>query len=276
MSELSHRGMDRAALDAAYDNTKAVANSAVLLADFDARSAALRAAMPQHLELCYGPLRRNRIDYFTADKPGPILVFIHGGYWQMRAKETFSFLAAGPLAHGIHVALPGYTLAPAITLDGIVAEVRAAIRWIAQHAGEFGGDTSRIIVSGWSAGGHLTAMVMDEPCVAGALAISGIYDLAPIRLNYLNAKLGLDDGAVQRLSPLLNLPAQSVPLALAYGTDELPALQRQSQDYATARAQKNLPGKLLAVPTHNHFTVLEELARADGLLTRAVRELAPS
>ncbi|MBM3343287.1 MAG: alpha/beta hydrolase, partial [Betaproteobacteria bacterium] len=201
-------------------------------------------------------------------------VFIHGGYWQMRAKETFGFLAAGPLAHGIHVAMPGYTLAPAITLDGIVAEVRAAIRWIARHAGAFAGDTSRIIVSGWSAGGHLTAMVMDEPCVSGALAISGIYDLAPIRLNYLNAKLGLDDSAVQRLSPLLNLPAQSVPITLAYGTGELPELQRQSQDYAVARAKKNLPGKVLALPALNHFTVLEELARADGELTRAVRELA--
>ncbi len=125
-----YRGMDRAALDAAYDNTAAVANSAALLADFDARSARLRAAMPQHLDLRYGSAERNRIDYFAAAptaRPAPILIFIHGGYWQMRAKETFSFLAAGPLAHGIHVALPGYSLAPAITLDGIVGEVRAAI-----------------------------------------------------------------------------------------------------------------------------------------------------
>ena len=165
----------------------------------------------------------------------------------MRAKETFSFLAAGPLAHGIHVALPGYTLAPAITLDGIVAEVRAAIRWIAQHAADFGGDPARIIVSGWSAGGHLTAMMMDEPAVKAGLAISGIFDLEPIRLNYLNAKLGLDAGAVQRLSPLLNLPAQSAPLMLACGTGELPELQRQSENYAASRAQAGLPGRLGAL-----------------------------
>lgn len=268
-----YRGMDRAALDAAYDNTKAVADSAALLADFDARSAALRALKPQHLDLRYGPAERNRIDYFAADKPGPILVFIHGGYWQMRAKETFSFLAAGPLAHGIHVALPGYTLAPAATLDGIVAEVRAALRWIAQHAAQLGGDVSRIIVSGWSAGGHLTAMVMDEPAVKGGLAISGIFDLEPIQLNYLNARLGLDAAAVQRLSPLLHLPATSPPLILACGTDELPELQGQSATYAAARAQAHLPGRLLRLPSHNHFTILEELARADGALTRALCEL---
>ena len=274
-----YRGRDRAALDAAYDNTAAVPNSAALLADFEARSARLRADKPQHLDLRYGPAERNRIDYFAAPpttKPGPILVFIHGGYWQMRAKETFSFLAAGPLAHGIHVALPGYTLAPALSLDGIVNEVRAAIRWIAHHAADFGGDTTRIIVSGWSAGGHLTALMMDGdgPPIKGGLAISGIFDLEPIRVNYLNAKLGLDADAVQRLSPLLNLPARSAPLMLACGVSELPDLQRQSEIYAAARAQAGLAGRLTRLPHHNHFTILEELASPEGALIALVRELA--
>ena len=123
-------------------------------------------------------------------------------------RRTFSFLAAGPLAHGIHVALPGYTLAPQMTLGGIVAEVRAALAWLAEHVAEFGGEPGRIYTSGWSAGGHLTAMVMDEPAVKGGLAISGIYDLEPIRLNYLNDKLELDADEVRRLSPLLQV-AQS-------------------------------------------------------------------
>ena len=272
-SAVLFRGMDRAALDAAYDNTAAVSNSAALLADFDARSAELRARMPQHLDLRYGPSERNRIDYFAAEKPGPIIVFIHGGYWQMRAKETFSFLAAGPLAHGIHVAMPGYTLAPAITLDGIVVELRAAIRWIAQHAAAFGGDVGNIIVSGWSAGGHLTAMLMDEPAVNGGLAISGIFDLEPIHFNYLNAKLQLDVSAVQRLSPLRNLPPRSAPLMLACGTGELPELQRQSATYAAARVQAGLPGRHVSLPRHNHFTILEELALPDGALTQLAREL---
>ena len=269
-----YRGMDRAALDAAYDNTAAVANSAALLAEFDARSAQLRAAKPQHLDLRYGAAERNRIDYFAAGEPGPVLVFIHGGYWQMRAKETFSFLAAGPLAHGIHVALPGYTLAPEITLAGIVAEVRAAIHWIARHAADYGGDPARIIVCGWSAGAHLTAMVMDESPVKGGLAISGIFDLQPIRLNYLNTQLGLDADAVQRLSPLLNLPARSAPLMLACGEGELPELQRQSLTFAQARTQAGLPGRLIQLPHHNHFTILEELAQADGALTALIHELA--
>ena len=117
-------------------------------------------------------------------------------------------------------------------------------------------------------------MVMDEPTVKGGLAISGIFDLQPIRLNYLNAKLGLDADAVQRLSPLLNLPARSAPLILACGKGELPELQRQSQTFVQARTRAGLPGRLIRLTHHNHFTILEELAQADGALTALIHELA--
>lgn len=269
-----YRGMDRAALDAAYDNSAAVADSAALLADFDARSALLRSARPEGINLRYGPAERNRIDYFAAAAPGPVMVFIHGGYWQMRQKETFSFLAAGPLAHGIHVALVGYTLAPEKPLAGIVDELRNAMSWLVRHVANYGGDPQRLVVSGWSAGGHLTAMVIDEPMVKGGLAISGIFDLEPVRLNYLNARLGLDAAEARRLSPLFNLPQRTAPLMLACGGGELPELQRQSAAYAAVRAQAGLPGRLVQLPGLNHFSILEELAHPDGRLTALVRELA--
>ncbi len=269
-----YRGMDRAALDAGYDSSAAVTESTVLLAGFDARSEQLRAARPQYLDLRYGPAERNRIDYFAASAPGPVLVFIHGGYWQMRRKETFSFLAAGPLAHGIHVALLGYTLAPEQTLTGIVDEVYDALSWLERHAADYGGDPQRLLVSGWSAGGHLAAMMLDAPMVKGGLAISGIFDLEPVRLNYLNAKLGLTAAEAHRLSPMFNLPRRPVPLFLACGGGELPELQRQSTAYAEVRAQAGLPGRLLQLPGLNHFTILEELASPDGRLTALVRELA--
>ena len=226
------------------------------------------------LDVPFGPKHGERVNLYPAPKAGaPVLVFIHGGYWQMRAKETFSFLAAGPLAHGIHVAFVGYTLAPEIRLEGIVAEVRSSISWLAGRATEFGGDPARIYVSGWSAGGHLTAMAMDEPAVKGGLAISGIYDLEPIRLCYLNQKLQMDLAEAGRMSPLLHLPPSSTPLVLAYGSDELPELQRQSETFAAARARAGLPGRLERLAGHNHFTILEELANPEGALTTLVREL---
>src|SRR5437868_10210413 len=105
-----YRGMERAALDAAYDNANAVSESAAIIEDWQARSSRFRAAHPQSLDIRYGEAERNRIDVFPAGKERPLLVFIHGGYWQRRAKENFSFIAAGPMANGIGVALVGYTL----------------------------------------------------------------------------------------------------------------------------------------------------------------------
>jgi arylformamidase len=124
-------------------------------------------------------------------------------------------------------------------------------------------------VSGHSAGGHLTASVMTLPVVRGGLAISGIYDLEPIRLNYLNEKLGLDREEAERNSPLLHIPSRAVELAITYGTAELPELCRQSIEYARAWLGRGLPGQLLPVDGANHFTILESLARPDGALTRA-------
>jgi acetyl esterase/lipase len=271
---MSHyMGMDRAALDAAYNNSAAVADSARIMADWQARSDAFAATHGQHLDLRYGPAERNRIDLFVAAPSAPLLVFIHGGYWQMRAKENFRFLAQGPLAHGINVALVGYTLAPAARLSGIVAEVQASIEWLATHAKEHGADGKRMYVSGWSAGGHLTAMALSAPSVQGGLAISGIFDLEPIRLSYLNEKLGLDEAETHRNSPLLHLGDGARPLIIAYGGDELPELQRQSEEFAAARDRAGLPGRVVRVPGHHHFSIMEELARPHGALTALVTEL---
>jgi len=269
-----YRGMDKPALDAGYNNTAAVANSAEILADWDRRSAALAAAHPEHLDLRYGPRERNRVDYFSAGANTPALVFIHGGYWQMRAKETFRFLATGPLAHKISVALVAYTLAPEATLRDIVGEVDTALTFIANNVARWGGDGSRIHVSGWSAGGHLTAMSLSHPAIRGGVAISGIYDLEPIRLCFLNDKLGLDEAEAAALSPIRHMPASSPPLMVTYGTGELPELQRQSREYAAAREAATLPVKLAPLEGHNHFTILEELASPDGAITALVREIA--
>ena len=268
-----YRGMDKAALDAAYNNSLAVKNSADLMADFGLRSIRARALPGVVLGLRYGPGGRNLIDYFPATRPGPLLIFIHGGYWQMRAIESFSYIAKAMLPHGLHVALVGYTLAPEATLGGIVQEVKNAIAYLKANAADYGGDPSRMVVSGWSAGGHLTAMCLDEPGVVGGLAISGIYDLEPMRLSYINDKLGLAAEDVPRLSPLQR-PMSDKPLVVAFGEDELPELQRQSIEFFNLRQAQGKPGSLLPLAGLNHFTVLEELGNLDGRLIAAARELA--
>jgi len=203
----------------------------------------------------------------------PTLMFIHGGYWQRNDKEGFAFLAEGPLAHGINVAVVEYTLAPDARMDQIVNEIRHAVAWLAEHLGDYGADPARIYVGGHSAGGHLTASAVSLGAVKGGVAISGLYDLEPIRLNYLNVKLGLGAAEARRNSPILHLPPMAGPLVVAYGTAELPELCRQSVDYAKAWVERGLPGHLLPVDGANHFTILESLADPDGALTQALVEM---
>jgi acetyl esterase/lipase len=266
--------MDRAQLDAAYNNSAAVPNVDAMRVDWDARSASIRQTRRGHLDLPYGDTPRQRLDLFLAESArAPTLLFIHGGYWQRNDKERFAFVAEGPLAHGINVAIVEYTLAPDARLDQIVAEIHRSVAWLTGHLGAYGADPTRLYVSGHSAGGHLTATVMSQHAVKGGLAISGLYDLEPIRLSYLNDKLGLDAAEARRNSPSLHLPSTVEPLVIAYGTDELPELCRQSLEYAKAWVDRGLPGRLLAVDTANHFTILESLADPAGVLTQALVEI---
>lgn len=261
--------MSKAARDAAYNNTDHVKDSAVLNAAREVASSAFRLANPMHLDLRYGPKERNTWDLFPQPDPdAPCIVFIHGGYWQRNHKDQFSNLIAGPYARGWSAALPGYTLAPDATMTEIVAEIYAALDWLAAH-GPAHGINGSVVLSGWSAGGHLTAQCLDHPLVKAGLAISGLFELGPIRDTYLNEKLHLTDTEIETLSPM-RLPPVAKPLALAYGTAELPPLVTDSRDLHERRASVHMPGPLIPVPGTNHFTVVHELRDADGLLTRVL------
>jgi arylformamidase len=269
-----YREMDRALLDRAYNNTLAVPERGAIVADWAARSGRVRREHPDHLDLAYGDGPRERLDLFLASDPAAAtMAFIHGGYWQMNDKENFAFLAEGLLPLGINLAVIEYTLAPVARLDRIVGEVRRAVQWLAEHLDDHDADPSRLYVSGSSAGGHLTAMTMPLPVVRGGLAISGLYDLEPIRLNYLNEKLRLDEAEARQNSPLFHLPQSAGALVIAYGRDELPELQRQSTVFGHAWLGAGLPGRVLAIDGVNHFTILETLAQPGGVLAGALLEM---
>ena len=271
VTEPIYRGMDRAALDAAYNNGAAVADSARWLEQWRHRSDAARAMPGARLDVAYGPNERNRLDYLPAGPPGaPLFVFLHGGYWQRNSKDLFAFVAGGPHRHGIDVALVGYTLAPAARLSEIVGEISQALSFLETSASAFGFDRGAMCVGGWSAGGHLAAMSCGHPAVRGALAISGIFDLEPIALSYVNDQLRLDAGEVATLSPARLLRPGMAPLALAVGSDELPELKRQSTSFKDIADTLGVPMTLQVLPGHHHFSILDELATADGALTRAV------
>jgi acetyl esterase/lipase len=265
--------LSRAARDAAYNNTAAVPDVAALHEARTRASVAVRAAHPGALDLPYGPGERNRIDVFPATSASaPCLVFIHGGYWQMNSKESFACLGEGVRAHGWSAAFVGYSLAPQATLSQIVEEISAALDWLAAN-GRCHGAGGPLVVSGWSAGGHLAALALNHHAVIGGLGISGIYELGPLRDTYLNDKLALSDEQVALLSPLRR-PVVAKPMAITYGTSELPALVANSRKLHAYRAAAGAPGVLLPAPGRNHFNILDDLRGPDGILTRQLLVLA--
>jgi acetyl esterase/lipase len=267
------RKMSQEELDLGLNNGVAVAGSGDTVNGWEQRSAELRKRHPDHIDLRYGPRERNRIDFLKGREKAPTLLFIHGGYWQMRSKEAFTMFAEGALAHGINVALIGYTLAPEATLEAIVAEIHQGIDYLAGQLPTLGADTGGIVVSGWSAGGHLTAMALSHPKVKAGMAISGIYDLEPIRHSYLNVKLGLDEAMSRRNSPIAQAGGPMKPLALVVGAAELPLLRKQTADFACYRAQYGLPVAYEEIPGANHFTIMHEMHSPKGRITTMIREL---
>src|SRR3954453_10944846 len=258
-SALDWRAMTQHERDLGLNNGVAVAGSTEMVADWERRSAEMRKRYPDHIDLRYGPRERNRIDFLKAADNAPTLLFIHGGYWQMRSKEFFTVVAEGPMAHGINVALIGYTLAPDATLDEIVAEIHAGIDFLSGQLPALGAANEGIVVSGWSAGGHLTSMALSHPFVRGGLAISGIYDLDPIRHSYLNEKLRADGPTVHRNSPMMQAAGPLKPLSLVVGSAELPLLRKQTADFAGHRAKFGLPVTYEEIAGANHFTIMDEM-----------------
>lgn len=267
-------GLEQAQKDAAYNNSLAVTDSAERLIDWECRSTACREAPGARPDLRYGDKPNNLFDYFPSGSVnGPLFVFIHGGYWHRNSKEIFGFVSTGPCAHGIDVATIGYTLAPQATLTEIVEEVFQALVFITAMSSELGFDPDRIYVGGWSAGGHLATLSANLPMVRGVISISGIFDLEPIAETYINDELKLQPSEIEELAPIRNLPTRPIPISLFVGSEELPELQRQSREFAERANAEDLLVSVTTLVGRNHYTIMEELAAPDGMLTSALVDM---
>jgi arylformamidase len=273
---------DQAALDANYNLRAAVPEHPAWFARYEATSAAFRARWPGRLDLPYGDSPRQAIDLFLPQAPRPsppLLVFIHGGYWQTRDRKDFSFVAERLVEAGAAVALVGYDLAPAVDMDTIVGQIRAAIAWLGRHADGQGFDAGRICLAGHSAGGHLAAMALatdwtafglPADLVKGVCAISGVFDLEPIRLCYLNEVVRLDAEQARRNSPVLLPPQTRCPVMVTVGERETEAFHRQSSAYGEALGRAGVPCELVVQPGLDHFAIIMAMTDAANPMVRAI------
>jgi arylformamidase len=270
------RTLDAAWLEQQYDNRARVPDHPRILQSWAEASAFSRQHSDCSLDIAYGDGNGETLDVFrTARGPGaPVFVFIHGGYWRALDKSDFSFVAPSLVADGAVVVVPNYALAPAVTIEHIVMQTVRAVAWTWQHAADFGADPARIVVGGHSAGAHLTAMVLScrwrdiapelpaQP-VQGGLAISGIYDLEPLRLApFLQGDLQLTPASVKRLSPAF-FPRPRAKLHAIVGADESEEYIRQNQLIRDVWGPTAVP-VCEAVPGANHFSVLKSLADPGG------------
>ena len=259
-------------LEAEYNNRAAVPDHPVLMGRWKAGAEAARAAHPP-TTVAYGPGEREVMDLFEAGPDAPIAIFIHGGYWQALDKDLFSGLAPALLAHGVSLAIPSYDLCPNARLGAIVRQMEAVADLVRARSGR------RPVVFGHSAGGHLAACLLSQGRASAAVAISGVFDLAPLIPTSINTALRLDAREAAALSPIhWPAPDGSTPggtvLDCVVGGAETSEFIRQSRDMADQWGSNGVDTRFEALPGLNHFTVLEPLTDPDSPLVKRVVELA--
>ena len=260
-----------------YNNRARVPENPAIMAGW-ARDAAAYRERHAPRAIAYGPGARNTIDFFAGDNDGPIVVFIHGGYWQAFDGSSFSHLAGGLNAHGISVAIPSYALCPNVSVDEIIWQMRAASRELARLG-------RPLVISGHSAGGHLAACMLatDWPqfdpslprdIVVAAYAISGLFDLVPLVETSINRALCLDPAAARAASPLLWTAPARGSIDAVVGENESAEYFRQSKSIVDTWGAAGLATRFGVVAGANHFTAIAPLADPDSLMVARLKQLA--
>ena len=277
---LVYRSFDREALDREYSPSSCVDDITVYIDEYlrvskTAKTAAI-ATGSAALDLEYGPLATQRMDAFLpAAAPAPVNLYIHGGYWQELSKDYSCFSAPTfQRSQYASVAL-GYSLAPQRRLADIVDECRLAIEWLYSNADRVGVDKNRIHVSGSSAGAHLAMMLyttdwetrgLPRDVIKGVCAVSGIYDLEPLRLTYVNDVLAMDAEEAHANSPMFREPSALSPVVLAYGSNETSEFKRQTDEYRERLERAGAPTVFREIEGRNHFDVIMDLAQESSWL----------
>jgi len=278
--------LDQSELDAAYDQTVWAANREQLVRRYATQSDLARARLGAPRRFAYGTTPVEGLDvYLTKRADAPINVFIHGGAWRAGFAKNYAFAAELFVRAGAHLVIPDFAAVQDVggSLMPVADQVRGAVAWVYRNAKSFGGDPSRLYVSGHSSGAHLAGVVLTtdwarefnlpSDLVKGGLCSSGMYDLKAVRLSARSNYVKFTDEMEHALSSQRHLDQLRAPVIVSYGTLESPEFQRQGRDFAAAVAAAGKPVKLLVGEDYNHFEIIETLSTPYGLLGRAALEL---
>jgi arylformamidase len=275
--------MDQEALDKQYATRSQIGDGySAWNAARRSASAEARVTLKPLLDIPYGQGARQRLDLFAAPRssaPNPIAVFFHGGFWKSGDKDDLSLVATGLRSLGASTILPNYPLSPAATVQDAVESCLEAVAWVVKHANEFGGDPNNIWLCGHSAGAHLAVSCCERlaadksgsqpaKAVKAALVTSGIYQLEPIRLSYLNKDLNLRKSDADKLSPTNAAAFLKIPVVVAVGEDESAEFIRQSEALVAAIESLGAEVAFCIIPATSHYTMIEQWRPDSDLLSR--------
>jgi arylformamidase len=267
-----------------YSPSSCVPSAEPFMAEYAIRSRKAKETLTCQKDLRWGGHPDETLDFFPVPwENSPLLVFIHGGYWQELSKNDSLFPAPDCVANGIAFAAVNYTLAPRAGVEKIVDQCRRAVAWLYRQANALGFDRNRIFISGSSAGAHLAAMMLlngwqttvglSDHAVAGAILLSGIYDLEPLVGTYISKPLNLTAADAHGLSPMNLVLGLPVPTIMAWGENETSESKRQSKSYASRLHEAGFPVSAFEVAGANHFDIVLGLADRNTVLGRATMEL---
>lgn len=280
MDHSSYKGFRPDELEYQYNPRVSVPEYPQLAAARSAQARKVRDSAKSWLDVPYGNSPREILDIYAADRGGgPVLVYIHGGYWRSGSKEdncNFVPLFAG---RGATVVLVEYDLCPQVTVSEIVRQVRSAVAWTFRNIERYGAQPAQLYISGHSAGGHLTAMVLahdwekeglPEDCLKGAVATSGVYDLEMVTRTSVQEQVRLTPQLIKDNSPFVHPPRPVCPVIVAVGGNEPRGWQQMSEDFFRLCQDRGVPCEYLVVPGANHYTMSEHLADGNSPLSRAM------
>jgi arylformamidase len=266
--------------EAEYNNRKRVPEHVEIAERWALLASAYRLAGDAQFDQRYGSRERQRYDLFrAADADAPLVVYIHGGYWQRGDRKDYSFVARELNAQGIAVAVPSYTLCPAVSVMEIGDEIQQCLAALWKQT------KKRPTVIGHSAGGHLTAEMMSRSwsgftgvpadLVHTGYAISGVFDLAPLIGTSINEAVGLKEGIARAASPLFRPPPpKGRRLVAAVGGEESAEFLRQSREIAEKWSAVGVEARCEVIAGANHFTIVDELIRPGSVMLTQIVTLA--
>lgn len=276
-----YRGMDRVTLNCQYNARASVPSYDAEHQAYVQESARVQQALKGYETVVYDECSGERLDLYGAAPGRPVFLWIHGGYWRGGSRHDNAFAAGGLVSRGVAVAVLDYTLAPAVRIGEIVRQVRAAVVWLARHGVTRGLRTDCIHVGGSSAGGHLVGMLLadgwpraadlPENVIGVALALSGLYDLAPLQHTHINEWMRFTSQEIVENSPERLIPARSsARLVASVGTLETDEFRRQTASYAQRWQRAGHAMQLVDMPGYNHFDIARSLSQPHGSLVDAV------